>query len=435
MGVLPGLKATGSCLNASLRELNGRTGARLGPLWTTLVVGQVGVAVAVLPMAVYVAGHVMRMEAGPGFAAQEFVVGTVALGDEAAAVGADRVRGRQLELMSRLEAEPGVSAVTFSSSVPGFAGSRRLRFEDGVAAMNARGSEASTVDVDLDMFDVYRAGLLAGRAFTAADLGAANAVIVNRTFVREYLAKSEDAHRRELEPGIALGVRFRYASPTGSPVTQAQNSYQIVGVVRDFPSFRPSPGSEGEPTVYHPAAPGDLHPFVLSVRFDGNVPAGFIERFRKIGAEVDLGLQLRQVVPLSDFYDQLRSFWRYLAWGMGLVTLSVLLLSAAGIYALMSFTVAQRTREIAIRAALGAAPHRLLLSIFGRATRQLALGVLVGSLLSCAVFLNSDLGVGRASTLLFTVAAVMLTVGLLATLGPARRGLRIQPSDALRADT
>jgi putative ABC transport system permease protein len=173
---------------------------------------------------------------------------------------------------------------------------------------------------------------------------------------------------------------------------------------------------------------------VLSVRFKGDIPAGFVERFREIGAEVDPAMQLRGVMPLSQFYDQLRSFWRHLAWGLGLITTSVLLLSAAGIYALMSFTVAQRTREIGIRVALGAAPGRLLLSIFARVTRQLALGLVVGSLLSGTVFLNTDLSPGRAAALLLTVAAVMMVVGLLAALGPARRGLRIQASEALRLE-
>jgi ABC-type antimicrobial peptide transport system permease subunit len=76
----------------------------------------------------------------------------------------------------------------------------------------------------------------------------------------------------------------------------------------------------------------------------------------------------------------------------------------------------------------------LLLGIFGRVTRQLALGLLLGSLLSGAVFLSADLGFGRATAILLTVAAMMTIVGLLAALGPARRGLRIQASEALRAD-
>jgi putative ABC transport system permease protein len=139
-------------------------------------------------------------------------------------------------------------------------------------------------------------------------------------------------------------------------------------------------------------------------------------------------------VALSQFYDEVRSFWRYLAWGIGLVTTSVLLLSAAGIYALMSFTVAQRTREIGIRVALGAHPRRLFLSIFGRVLRQLALGVTVGSLVSGAVFLVAGLGVELATSLLLAVAAIMLFVGVAAALGPARRSLRINATEALWAD-
>ena len=79
MGVLPGLQATGNRLHATLRELTGRTGTRLGPMWTTLVVAQIAVAVALLPAAVFMAWQVVRMEvAGPGFDAGKFVIGMVA---------------------------------------------------------------------------------------------------------------------------------------------------------------------------------------------------------------------------------------------------------------------------------------------------------------------------------------------------------------------
>jgi putative ABC transport system permease protein len=369
---------------------------------------------------------------GPGFAAEKFVVGTATLSDDTATADSNRIRGRQLELMSRLQAEPGVAGVTFSSSVPGFAGSRQIQFDDPSTSLGARRQPVqdagtlwpSTVDVSVEMFDTYGVEILAGRAFNAGDPGAANAVIVNRTFVQAFLADRP-----------ALGLRFRYArAQTQQPATHAEKWYQIVGVVRDFPSFPPSLSVVGEPTVYHPAALGDVDPVVLSIRFHGDIPSGVIDRVRAIGAEVDPALQLRRVVPLSTFYNDVRSVWRYLAWGIGLVTTSVLLLSAAGIYALMSFTVAQRTREIGIRIALGAHPRRLLLGIFGRVLRQLALGVTVGSLVSGAVFLVAGLGVELASSLLLAVAALVLVVGVAAGLGPARRSLCINATEALRAD-
>ena len=81
---------------------------------------------------------------------------------------------------------------------------------------------------------------------------------------------------------------------------------------------------------------------VQSVRFAGDPPPSFISRFRHIGAEVDPALQLTEVGVLSNRFDQARAMMRSVAWATALVTMSVLLLSAAGIYALMSFTVALR---------------------------------------------------------------------------------------------
>jgi hypothetical protein len=261
--------------------------------------------------------------------------------------------------------------------------------------------------------------------------------IVNETFVRELLTAPgpKDRALGPLEPGRALGVRFRYVSPYERPGTSANTIYEIVGVVRNFPGFPAEPGSDGDATIYHPAAADRVRPFVLSVKFAGAIPRDFADRFRAITGEVDAALQVTRVASLPDFYDQQRAIWRYLASGVGLLVASVLLLSAAGIYAMISFTVAQRTREIAIRSALGAAPHRLLMSIFGRAGRQLGTGLLVGSLLGAVVLDGLDVTFTRGVALTGAVACLMLAVGLLAALGPARRGLRIQASEALRANT
>jgi ABC-type antimicrobial peptide transport system permease subunit len=122
-----------------------------------------------------------------------------------------------------------------------------------------------------------------------------------------------------------------------------------------------------------------------------------------------------------------------ISWSAAIATLSGLLLSAAGMYALMSFAVAQRTREIGIRVALGARPRRLFVSVFGRAFRQLAMGILAGWVLAGLAIAAVGLDLMAAAGLLGAVAGIMLIVGILAAIGPARRSLRVQPADALRS--
>jgi predicted permease len=435
VGVLPGLGATGSRLQAHLRELGGGTGGRLGGVWTTLIVAQVAIAVAVLPPAIFAVWQVARTEvARVGFPAGELVAGEVALDDEIRRPGdagwdgselQARFGARQRELMARLEAEPGVAAVAFSSGVPGDDPAfRRVELEGGPPAPDAGAPVVGMYHVGPGMFEAYGARIVAGRTLGAGDRGgAAGPVVVNRTFVERFLGGRS-----------ALGLRFRYSAARGDPPGAAPGEWhEVVGVVDDFPAHPLELGAAGGPAVYHPAAPGDVHPAVVAVRFRGGAPAGFAASFRRIGAAMDPALQLEGVMPLTETYDRLRAPSRLAAWALGLVTASVLLLSAAGIYALMSFTVAQRTREIGIRAALGARPRRILAGIFGRTLRQLALGLLAGSLLSGALVSLTGLGLARAAALLLSVAAIMLAVGLLAALGPARRGLRIEPTEALRA--
>ena len=430
MGVLPGLKATGVGVNANLHELHGRSGTRLGATWTMLIVAQVAVAVAVLPVAVFMAWRVVQMEmAGNGFAAESLVVATAGPAPDAPPAERERLATQQLQLMAKLEAETGVAGVAFSDKIPGPTLMRRIRFEDGVRTQ-ARAEHVpdigitdafwpSTTKVSIDQFDTYGVEIVAGRNFTTGDVGTTN-VIVNRSFVELYLQ----------EPN-ALGVSFRFDNRAANALPPRW--YQIVGVVRDFPAFRLSITKASEPTIYHPAGVGELSPVVLSVRFAGAVPPAFINRFREIGAEVDPTLQLTDVNILADFYEMVRGTLRSVAWVGALVTTSVLLLSAAGIYALMSFTVAQRTREIGIRTALGAPPSQILRNVLGRAAWQVSAGVLVGSVLSAGAFVAIGLGALRAMPLLLAVAGIMAFVALLATLGPARRGVRIQATEALRA--
>lgn len=430
IGVVPGLKATGAGLTANLHEVHSRSGSRLGITWTALIVAQVAVAVAVLPAAVFISARVIRGElVGTGFPAESIVTAEVGLGPDAPKPDRDRLAAQQRQLLAKLEAEPGVTGVAFSAGVPGSAGIRLIRFEDGVR-VQARAQHIPdvgiteallphTTRVSVDLFETYGVQVLAGRGFTTADLGTTN-VVVNPSFVEMYL--------QEPNP---LGLLFRFEKPSA---WQQEGWHQIVGVVSNFPGFPTDFWREGLPTIYQPVAVGELSPVVLSARFAGGVPPTFINRFRHIGAEVDPALQLTEVAVLSDRFEQTRALMRSVAWVTALVTACILLLSAAGIYALMSFTVAQRTREIGIRTALGAPPRRLVLSVCGRAAWQIAAGVLVGSVIAAGAFTAMGVGVLRTSPLLLIVAAIMVLVALLATLGPAGRGVRIPAMEALRAE-
>jgi hypothetical protein len=111
-----------------------------------------------------------------------------------------------------------------------------------------------------------------------------------------------------------------------------------------------------------------------------------------------------------------------------------LLLAGVGIFGVAAFAVAQRTREIGIRSALGADPRRILTGVFARASAQLGAGVAAGLAIAATVITPGDEYDTRALALLAFVCVLMFGVGLLAALGPARRGLAVQPSEALRSE-
>ncbi len=190
--------------------------------------------------------------------------------------------------------------------------------------------------------------------------------------------------------------------------------------------------------MFRPAAPGELGADggLLTVRLRAQAPEAFAPTLRRVAASVDPMLQLSPPQSLDAMYGEYAQGAARIALVIAIVTGSVLLLSAAGIHALMTFTVNQRRREIGVRAALGAPARRILAGVLARAARQLALGVGVG--LAAAVALDVASGGvlldGGGVLLVPATAAFMLVVGLLAAAGPARRGLRVEPTEALRTE-
>ena len=447
VGVVPALKATGRRVQTGLQGLSAGAGSKMqmGRLWTTLIVAQVAFAVALLPATVFHAWHSLRFRTGDrGFATQEFLTTRLALDRPSTppSAGDDRLDRRdattQAELERAIEADASVAAVTMSLVSPGEELAAVLEVEGVPAPAEAvdynivEGSKYGQLvrfnRVAIDFLDAFGVPVLAGRAFQAADLLPGSApILVNRTFAERVFGGDH-----------ALGRRVRYigrSREAGEGQIVLERWHEIVGIVPDFPpDLADSGGSDAR--LYHPIGAGDLRAPMLSIRVRGAKPSNFAGRLREISAAVDPGLQLRSVSSFEDAAKREQGIMRLIGGVLLGVTLSVVVLSGAGIYSLMAFTVARRRKEIGIRAALGADPTRILAGIFSRALAQLGVGAALGIIgaIGLEQLFEGEMFQGQGAVILPFVALVMIIVGLIAAYPPARRGLRIQPIEALREE-
>ena len=449
VGIVPALKATGRRVQARLQGLSAGSGSRMqmGRLWTVLIVAQVAVAVAILPATVYHSWNSLRFRSGDrGFAAREFVTTELLmersrnLVPTAADQDAFRVRygTRQAELERLIENESAAAGVTFSLTNPGEELAMVLEAEGvappvdpvdyNIVAGSKQGYLVRFNRIAVDFFPAFDVPVLLGRGFGPADTArVADRVLVNRAFVNWIFGG-----------GSPLGRRVRYVGRSreaGEHAGEIGRWYEIVGVVSDFPPYAQH-GDGSDARIYHAAAPGDVYPTVLAIRLRGIDPASFAPRLREISGRVDAALQLKDVSTADDVIRREQGVMRLIGATLAGLTVSIILLAAAGIYALMSFTVARRRKEIGIRAALGADPARILASIFSRALGQLAVGATLGMLgaIGLESLLEGEAFQGKGVIVLPAIALFTTVVGLLAAWGPARRGLQIQPMEALRED-
>jgi predicted permease len=434
VGVLPALKVTGRRVQAGLQQITARgSQVQLGRMWTAMIVLQVGTAVAVLPYSIYVAAATLQRGAAQERYPADEIVRTLLSMDESgesslSGAAAEEQKTRLLagtrEFLNRLEAEPDIAGVAITRSFPGYEWQADLEVEGGSML------EIQYNDFGVGLLPLF-VEMVAGREFTPADLGEnSTAVIINENLARAISGRPENV----------LGRRVRFATerPADGSEPAANPWLEVVGVVPDFTTTEgidPDP----DPLLYRPLAlesaiaDGDNLQIVMRLR-DGPGQQ-FAGRLRRLAAAVDPTLQITGTQTAANMRRDAKQYQRYLGIGIAIITLSVLLLSAAGIYAMMSFTVARRRREIGIRAALGAGSRQVLSGIFARAGVQIGMGVLGGLIISLAI----DRVAGGVITrqlpvLLPIVAIIMTTVGLLAALGPARRGLAVQPTEALRSD-
>jgi hypothetical protein len=286
------------------------------------------------------------------------------------------------------------------------------RFEvEGDDAPAAYGYNVRVATVDPSFFETMGAGV-AGRGFQPARESIA---VVNASFVE-----------RVMRGRPAVGRRVRRLARDG---TSSNGPWlEIVGVVRDL-------GMVGDDSagLYQPMPPSAsvVH---VAVRIAG-APVAMATRLRVVAARVDPQLRVYDVKPLDQARDvavEAQYFSQLLAVLSGLT----LLLSLIAIYSVMAFTVAQQTREIGTRVALGADGRRIVAAVVRRPLVQIGFGIAGGVALVVFIFIGMfQTAPSMLEALMIAAyAGAMLLVCLSACAVPTRRALRLEPSAALRAE-
>ena len=199
-----------------------------------------------------------------------------------------------------------------------------------------------------------------------------------------------------------------------------------------------------DPGLYFPVVPGSRGALQMLVHARGD-PLSIVPRLRELAMTVDPTLRIgtpERMDRLADPHVWFMGLWMRITIGL---TAIALLLSLAGIYAVLSYTVARRTREIGVRVALGSSARRIITSVFRRPLTQVTIGVVAGAILVAVgaeglQHTTQFEGTGRLGltvgdvALLVAYAALMLAVCLLACIVPTRRALGVEPTEALRAE-
>ncbi len=431
-GVLPALKVTRGIASRLRASGAGGGGLRFGGMWTALIVAQIALTVLFPAVTFY---------AGVARARTEKVDIGVPLGQMLTArLGGDtdlpRVRyaAAVRRVRDALADTPGVAAVTMADTLPLMGQGHSVIGLDagggGPMERNVDGYRVSWAAVAEDFFATVGAAPLAGRLFTAADYaGVPRVAVVNQSFVDHVLGGRNPIGRH-------LQILYEYRGNAGGERPPAGSNppwIEIVGVVRDMGMDRgPSPFVAG---FYVPLHPPPAGPIYVAARVTGDISAAI--NAIHAAARTEPLLRVSAVRTLADINAVAVSEDAFFVRLMSVVSASALVLALSGIYAVMSFTVSRRTREIGIRVALGSTRTRVAGSILRGPLIRMSIGIVAGWALAIVPPLAFDGALERGPRLaagIFAYLAVMYIVCLLACLVPARRAMAVDPMQALRAE-
>ena len=415
-GMLPAVQATGDRLERALRA-GGRSadaGAGTRRVRASLVVAETALAVVLLIGAgLLLRSFVELTRVAPGFQPQQAMAFRITLqGDEYA--NGQQIRNRVAEFESRLRALPGVTAVGATTVLPlsGLGSILNFEVEGGPPPPPDVNAEIAAASVTPDYFRAVGVPIRSGRAFTGRDDSEAPPVaVINEAGVRRWFAGVEPLGRR----------------------VEMDTVREIVGVVPDV--LQRHPGEPAVPQLFVPYAQRTTRSMRIVVR-SVNDPLALAASIRAELRALDRNLGIAEFQPLEQLVTTSMARPRFYTSLLALFAAVALALAAIGIFGVMSYTVAQRGKEISIRMALGARAGDVLRMVVGQALVLSGAGVVIGVIAALAlgrVIQNQLFGVALLDPItLAAVTAVLIASAALASLLPARRAARLDPAGALR---
>jgi predicted permease len=429
IGILPALEVRRANIRPSLAAAASRTGTRGGHsrIRQTLIAGEVMLTVVLLACAGLLVRTLVHLQTlPPGFDAENVMAAQASL-DDARYHDAESFQRLLQQSIAAMKQIPGVESAAVGLNLP-FERGLNDGFYLADGSEDKKGHMASSAYVTSEYFHVLRIPLLFGRTFSDNDTSTSQKVaLVNESFARRFMGKTD-----------VVGRHIR----SGSDILL------IVGVVGDVtkkPGLISAPLAS-EVTYYFPAAQVDpkalglLHTWFQPswiVRTQGPI-AGLTESMQKAMAEVDPALPVAGFHRLSDLQALALRQQRFQVLLLGTLAALALVLSLVGVYGLVSNMVAQRTREIGIRMALGSSVRQAMVEVGTSGIAAVGSGMAAGLALAAVAVrtIKSELyGVKIYDPVTF--AAVLLLLILAATAAtflPTRRIAHIDPASTLRAE-
>jgi putative ABC transport system permease protein len=425
-GLIPALETSKLDLNSAL-EQSGRTsgpGASKLRFRQLLVVFQMSMAVMlVIGAGLLVKSFWLLQRVDPGFESEHVLSAGLTL-TLSKYSEPEQINNFHKQLLERVSAIPGVKHATLAYDHPLTSNwIDSFQVEGRVLPADSRSQSANFVPIGPEYFDTVGLKLVGGRRFTQGDdADHPGVVLVNESFVKNYFPNEN-----------ALGQKLRLGPPGRIWKNKKLTSFEIVGVVRDVKLAGLEAPSE--PAYYIPASQAPLEDMTILVRTTTD-PLSIVGALRQAVWSIDPNQPIANISTLEKVVDDSVAPRRLNMLLMGLFGGLAMLLSAVGIYGLLSHAVTQRTQEMGIRMALGAQVNDVLKLVLKQGMMLVVIGEiigLVGALALTRLIRGLLFGVTpNDATTFVVVAAVLGIVALLACYFPARRATKVDPLIALR---